>query len=363
MKTTALSAWHTSAGAKMIDFGGYLMPVQYKGIIAEHTCVRSSAGLFDVSHMGNFTVTGDRAEQFLQYMTTNDVTRLSDGEAQYTLMLYPDGGIVDDLIIYRISRDSWFMVVNASNMEKDFNWLEEHLGAFDGVRLENHTDELSLIALQGPRAFAVLERVLPGETCAGLKPFEFARTTFNGEDVLVAATGYTGEQGVEISVPNPVAEALWTALMDAGAEEGIQPIGLGARDTLRLEMGYPLYGHEINRDTNPIETRLKWVTRLEKEDFIGRAACQQVYSSPQRTVAGVLMQERAIPRQGFTVYNADREPVGSVCSGTMSPTLKKPIATVDIRRDCMAPGTEVQLEVRGRWFRGEVVRLPFVARS
>ncbi len=363
MKKTALYAWHEAAGAKIIDFGGYLMPVQYSGIIAEHTCVRSIAGLFDVSHMGNFMVKGPGAKAFLQYMTTNDLDKLSDGQAQYTLLLYPDGGIVDDLIIYRIDADTWFMVVNASNMEKDFSWLQGHLGMFQGVTLENHTDELSLIALQGPRSMDILNRVFTGGECSGLNPFHFRTVRFDGREVIVAATGYTGEPGVEISVPNDAAVALWLALMEAGSPEGIQPVGLGARDTLRLEMGYPLYGHEINRETNPLEARLKWVTKLDKGDFIGRDACLAVDSDPHRTVVGFIMRERAIPRQGSIIYDSDRQPVGTVCSGTMSPTLKQPLGTADVPRSCMKIGTQIYLEVRGKFFKGEVVKLPFVSRS
>ncbi len=363
MKKTALYDWHQRHGARIIDFGGYLMPVQYSGIIAEHRAVRSGAGLFDVSHMGNFVVRGGGATRFLQHMTSNDVSRLSDGEAQYTLMLYPDGGIVDDLIIYRMARDTWFMVVNASNMEKDFEWLMQHVGEFDDVLLENRTDDLSLIALQGPESMSVLEKVFPGVSPLLSKPFTFSTQRFHEYEAVIAATGYTGEKGVEISLPNEGAEALWQALMDAGQDIGIAPIGLGARDTLRLEMGYPLYGHEIDRTTNPLEARLKWVTRLEKEEFIGKDACLEVSRNPQRTVTGFIMQERAIPRQGFTLYNLKKEPVGEVCSGTMSPTLQKPLGTASILREYMAPGTPVLLEVRGRYFRGQVEQLPFVNNS
>lgn len=363
MKKTALYDWHQGHGARIIDFGGYLMPVQYTGIIAEHRAVRSGAGLFDVSHMGNFYVRGGGAARFLQHMTSNDVSRLSDGEAQYTLMLYPDGGIVDDLIIYRMAQDLWFMVVNASNMEKDFDWLMQHVGDFDDVLLENRTDDLSLIALQGPESMRVLEKLFPGVSSSLQKPFTFSSERFLEHDVVIAATGYTGEKGVEISLPNEGAEALWQAIMDAGQDVGIAPIGLGARDTLRLEMGYPLYGHEIDSTTNPLEARLKWVTRLEKEAFIGKDACLEVSRNPKRTVTGFVMQERAIPRQGCTLYNLQKEPIGVVCSGTMSPTLQQPLGTASLLREYMAPGTPVLLEVRGRYFRGQVEKLPFVNNS
>lgn len=360
MKKTALSAWHEAAGAKMIDFGGFLMPVQYTGIIAEHNAVREAAGLFDVSHMGNFYVRGERALDFLQYMTTNDLGMIVDGQAQYTLMLYPDGGIVDDLIIYRVSADTFFLIVNASNCEKDYDWLLSHVGEFDGVTLENHTSELSLIALQGPKSFDILTRVFPGAGIDQLGSFHFMKLPFEGAEIIVARTGYTGEAGVEICMPNEKAEALWTALMDAGKSDGIQPIGLGARDTLRLEMGYSLYGHEIEKNVNPLEARLKWVVKLSKPNFIGKQACQQVEIDPRRSVVGFSLEGRAIPRQHFKVYNSDKQEIGEVCSGTVSPTLQEPIGTASLLRDYAKPGTPIFVEIRGNFQPGAVRRLPFV---
>lgn len=360
MKKTALYSWHRAAGAKIVDFCGYLMPIQYSGIISEHKSVRSSAGLFDVSHMGNFYVKGLRSMDFLQFMTTNDVASLKNGQAQYTLMLYPDGGIVDDLIIYRMNRETWFMIVNAGNMEKDFKWLTEHLAKFNGVEIENHTDRLSLIALQGPKSMHILQRMFSASVCEALSSFHFCKADFQGVDVMIACTGYTGEKGVEISVPNENAEELWKTAIEKGREFGVQPAGLGARDTLRLEMGYPLYGHEINRNTNPIEARLKWVTKLGKSDFIGREACIEADRNPERALAGFIMEERAIPRQGYTLYDGAGKEIGKVCSGTMSPTLQKPIGTASVLRNVMEPGTPVFLEVRDKRCCGKVVRLPFV---
>ena len=363
MKKTPLYSWHRAAGAKIIDFGGYLMPVQYDGIIAEHRCVRSAAGLFDVSHMGTFALRGEQSAGFLQYVTSNDAASLADGQAQYTLMLYQDGGIVDDLILYRIDRESWFMIVNAGNMEKDFEWLTRQLPAFDGVELENLSGSRSLIALQGPKSMDILERVFPGGVSRDLRPFHFQNAAFRDVEVTVAGTGYTGEKGVEISVPGERAEALWETLMAEGAADGIRPIGLGARDTLRLEMGYPLYGHEIDRHTNPLEARLKWVTKLDKGEFIGRDACLAVDGTPRKTVAGFVMEERAIPRQGCLLYDSREGEIGTVCSGTMSPTLRQPIGTASILRSAMKPGTPLFLEVRGKRYRGRVVKLPFVRKS
>jgi aminomethyltransferase len=363
MKKTALYAWHEKAGAKIIDFGGYLMPVQYAGIIAEHKAVRSAAGLFDVSHMGNFYVKGERAMAFLQSVTTNDLSKAKDGQAQYNLMLYPNGGIVDDLIIYRIDSETFFLIVNASNAPKDFAWLQEHIGAFQGVVLEDHTDRLSLIALQGPVALDILSRVFPSLDVNALGSFQFCSAQFSGTDVIIARTGYTGELGVEICLPNELAQPLWEALMEAGKDDGIQPIGLGARDTLRLEMGYSLYGHEIDQDTNPLEARLKWVVKMAKGHFIGKEACEQVELNLKRGVAGFSLDGRVLPRQHFKVYNSDREEIGWVCSGTQSPTLQEPIGTCNVVRQYIKPGTPILVEVRGGFHTGVIRPLPFVTTS
>ncbi|NTW52881.1 MAG: glycine cleavage system aminomethyltransferase GcvT [Chlorobiaceae bacterium] len=360
MKKTALCSWHEHAGAKMIDFGGFLMPVQYTGIIAEHKAVREAAGLFDVSHMGNFYVRGARAAEFLNYLTTNDLDKVRDGQAQYNLMLYQDGGVVDDLIIYRISSDTFFLIVNASNCEKDYAWISEHIGAFEGVTLEDRTDSLSLIALQGPKSMEILDRVLPHSGVHNLHSFHFLRLPYEGSEIMVARTGYTGEAGVEICLPNEHAVSLWTALMDAGKDYGIQPIGLGARDTLRLEMGYSLYGHEIEKDINPLEARLKWVVKMNKHNFIGKQACQQVEIDPRRSVVGFSLEGRALPRQHFRVYNSDHQEIGYVCSGTISPTLQEPIGTASILYDYIEAGTPIFVEIRGTYQPGSVRRLPFV---
>lgn len=362
MKKTALYSWHEQAGAKIIDFGGYLMPVQYSGIIAEHKAVREAAGLFDVSHMGNFSITGARAGEFLQYLTTNDLSKVSDGEAQYNLMLYTDGGIVDDLIIYRIGAENFFLIVNASNAEKDYAWIEEHIGAFEGVRLEDLTGTLSLIALQGPRSWQVLRKVFKGHDLALLHSFQFRKISWNGSEIMVARTGYTGEQGVEICLPNEAAQALWSALMAAGEEFGIMPVGLGARDTLRLEMGYSLYGHEIDSTVNPLEARLKWVVKPAKGPFIGREACLQVELAPRRAVTGFSIEGRALARQHFRIFNSDRQEIGTVCSGTLSPTLQEPIGTCSILKEYSRPGTHIFVEIRGTLHPGVVRPLPFVQR-
>ncbi|NTU57483.1 MAG: glycine cleavage system aminomethyltransferase GcvT [Chlorobiaceae bacterium] len=360
MKKTALCSWHEQAGAKMIDFGGFLMPVQYSGIISEHKAVREAAGLFDVSHMGNFYVRGQRAAEFLQYLTTNDIDKVREGQAQYNLMLYPDGGVVDDLIIYKVSADTFFLIVNASNCEKDYAWISDHIGAFDGVTLEDHTGSLSLIALQGPKSMEILDRVFPASGIRSLRSFHFLSLPYEGAEIMVARTGYTGEAGVEICLPNEHALALWTSLMDAGKDYGIQPIGLGARDTLRLEMGYSLYGHEIEKDVNPLEARLKWVVKMDKHNFIGKQACQQVEIDPRRGVVGFSLEGRALPRQHFRVYNSDHQEIGYVCSGTISPTLQEPIGTASLLYDYIETGTPIFVEIRGTFQPGSVRRLPFV---
>ncbi|KUL20411.1 glycine cleavage system aminomethyltransferase GcvT [Chlorobium limicola] len=362
MKKTALYPWHEQAGAKIIDFGGYLMPVQYSGIIAEHKAVREAAGLFDVSHMGNFYVRGVRAGEFLQYLTTNDLAKVSDGEAQYNLMLYTDGGVVDDLIVYRIDAETYFLIVNASNSPKDYAWIQKHIGAFEGVSIEDRTDELSLVALQGPMSGAILHKVFPDEDFSSLASFRFRKVFYNGTELLIARTGYTGEQGVEICLPNGSALEFWSALMEAGEEYGIQPIGLGARDTLRLEMGYSLYGHEIDSTVNPLEARLKWVVKMEKGPFIGKEACRQVELNPRYAVAGFSLDGRALPRQHFRLYNSDRQEIGTVCSGTLSPTLQEPIGTCSILREYSRPGTHVMVEIRGTMHQGVIRALPFVQR-
>ncbi len=363
MKKTALYSWHEQAGAKIIDFGGYLMPVQYRGIIVEHNAVRSAAGLFDVSHMGNFYVRGSRAKEFLQFMTTNDLDKVADGQAQYNLMLYPHGGIVDDLIIYRIDAETFFLIVNASNAPKDFEWLQQHIKDFEGVELEDHTDRLSLIALQGPLALNILSTVFPLLDLDALGSFQFRKVLFQGSEVIIARTGYTGEKGVEICLPNDMALPLWEALVEAGKESGIQPIGLGARDTLRLEMGYSLYGHEIDQDTNPLEARLKWVVKMGKGHFIGKEACQQVERNLKRGIAGFSLDGRVLPRQHYKVYNTDRQEIGWVCSGTLSPTLQEPVGTCNVVREYLMPGTPMLVEVRGNFHTGMIRSLPFVTTS
>ena len=363
MKKTALFSWHQQAGAKIIDFGGYLMPVQYSGIIAEHKAVRNAAGLFDVSHMGNFYVKGARAKDFLQYLTTNDLEKLEEGYAQYNLMLYPHGGIVDDLIIYRIDRDTYFLIVNASNAPKDLAWMQQHIAAFEGVELEEHTDRLSLIALQGPNALDILKTVFPSLDPEMLGSFQFCNASFQGSELIIARTGYTGEKGVEICLPDDIALPLWEALIEAGKEYGIKPVGLGARDTLRLEKGYSLYGHEIDEDTNPLEARLSWVVKMKKGRFIGKEACEQVELNLKRGVAGFSLDGRALPRQGFKVYNTDHQEIGWVCSGTLSPTLQEPIGTCNIVREYIKPGTAILVEVRGTFHSGVIRTLPFVATS
>jgi aminomethyltransferase len=363
MKKTALYPWHEKAGARIIDFGGWLMPVQYSGIIAEHRAVRSAAGLFDVSHMGNFYVKGPRAEEFLQHMTTNDLSRAKNGQAQYNVMLYPSGGIVDDLIIYRIDAQTFFIIVNAGNCQKDYQWLQEHVAEYDGVVLEDHSAAMSLIALQGPKAFDILKKVLPSLDAPSLGSFHFCTLEYRGVELMVARTGYTGEIGVEICVPNEMALPLWEELLRSGHPEGILPIGLGARDTLRLEMGYSLYGHEIDQDTNPLEARLKWVVKLDKGHFIGREACLQVELNPKRSVAGFVLEGRALPRQGCRLFNSDHQEIGRVCSGTLSPTLQEPVGTCSILREYQKPGTRVFVEIRGTMQPGTIRPLPFVKTS
>jgi aminomethyltransferase len=339
----------------MVDFAGWEMPVQYRGIIEEHTAVRNRAGLFDVSHMGEVEVRGAGALDACQYVTANDVRRLTDGRAQYTLLLQPDGGIVDDVLIHRLAADRFLFCVNASNREKDVAHLREHVR---GAEVVDRSDEYGLLALQGPRATAILAGLtaLPLGT---LPRFAFAEAPVAGRAALVAHTGYTGEDGWELYCAALDAPALWETLLTAGGREGLQPAGLGARDTLRLEAALPLYGHELGPETSPFEARLGWVVRMEKGDFVGRAALvEHRRRGPRRLLVGVTLTEAGVPRAGYRVLR-DGAAVGEVTSGTKSPTLGKGIALGYVEPTASAVGAELAVEIRGRAVAATVVSLPF----
>ncbi|MCZ8511006.1 glycine cleavage system aminomethyltransferase GcvT [Paenibacillus filicis] len=348
-------------GARCIDFGGWELPVQFTGIQKEHDAVRKQAGLFDVSHMGEFLATGQFAEAFLQRMTTNDVSRLADGQAQYSLMCFPEGGVVDDLLVYRLSADHYMLVVNASNTAKDFDWLQEHL--IGDVTLKDVSDETALLALQGPNAAAILARVTTA-AADRLAPFRFlTQAAVCGVPALVSRTGYTGEDGFELYAAADQAQTLWKGLMEAGEPFGLVPAGLGARDTLRFEAKLPLYGQELSKDVSPLEAGLGSFVKLGKDSFIGRDALirQQEYGLARKLV-GIEMIDRGIPRTGYPVF-ADGLAIGEVTSGTQSPTLKRNLGLALIDAAFTEPGTAVWVEIRGKRLQAEVVKTPFYRRS
>lgn len=358
IKKTALYQIHQRLGAKIVEFAGYYMPIQYKGITEEHLRVRHTVGMFDVSHMGEFEFVGPRATDFLQLMTINDVKSLNLYQAQYSAMCYDDGGIVDDLLIYRFP-EKYIMVVNAANIEKDFTWLLKHL--IDGVIMKNRSDEYSLLAVQGPKATATLQKLTP-VNLAEVNTYWFTEGELAGVKMMIARTGYTGEDGFELMLPAEHSERVWEAVMEAGKEFDIEPIGLGARDTLRLEMKYCLYGNDIDQTTNPLEAGLGWITKLDKGDFIGRDAILKAKNNGlKRKLIGFEMDGRAIPRHGYPIYG-DSENIGTVTSGMFSPMLQKPIGLGYVAAAHAAIDSPLQIDIRGKRFPAKVVKTPFYKR-
>jgi aminomethyltransferase len=345
----------------MVDFGGWDMPVQYSGVIDEHLAVRETAGLFDVSHMGEVEVSGANALAFIQKLTINDASKLVDGQVQYSAMCYPEGGVVDDVTLYRFNASRYLFCVNASNTDKDFSWMQQVLAesAITDVTLTNRSEEFAQIALQGPKAEAILSG-LTDIALADLVYYNFCEGVVAGVEMIISRTGYTGEDGFELYLPASSAVKIWQALMTAGAPQGLLPIGLGARDTLRLEKGYALYGHELSRDVSPLEAGIAWITKLDKDDFVGKAAlvAQKADGVPRRRV-GLVMQERGIPRDGYAVFAGDRE-VGIVTSGTMSPSLKVGIALALVEPEAAKADTELEVAIRNRRMAAKVTRPPFV---
>lgn len=342
---------------RCIDFGGWELPVQFTGIQQEHDAVRQQAGLFDVSHMGEFLVTGTYAEAFLQLLLTNDVGNLTSGQAQYTLMCYPSGGVVDDLLVYKLSADQFMLVVNASNIDKDWAWLQDHI--IGDVSIVNRSQETALLALQGPLASAILSRVTDADT-GSLAPFHFIhKAILCGVPALVSRTGYTGEDGFEMYVPAGQAGILWDGLLAAGKGDGLIPAGLGARDTLRFEAKLPLYGHELSQDISPLEAGLGYFVKLNKGDFIGRdALLEQKNAGLPRKLVGLELIDRGIPRSHYPVY-ADGLRIGEVTTGTQSPTLKRNLGLALIHTDYTGIGTEVYVEIRGKQLKARIVKAPF----
>jgi len=357
LKTTALTSLHSSLGAKMVPFAGYLMPVQYKGLIDEHHCVRNHVGVFDVSHMGEFWVKGPKALDLINYVTSNDVAKLVDGKVQYSCLPNETGGIVDDLLVYRKSEDTYMLVVNASNIEKDWNWISKHNERF-GCEMTNVSDDISLLAVQGPEAIKALQKLTTMNL--DMEYYTFQIGPFAGyDDILISTTGYTGAGGYEVYFPNAIAEDLWNKIFEAGAEFGIQPIGLGARDTLRLEMGFCLYGNDIDDTTSPIEAGLGWITKFTKE-FVNSAAIKaQKENGVTRKLVGFEMIDKGIPRHGYELVNADGQSIGVVTSGTQSPSLSKAIGMGYVPTELSKPGSEIYVSVRGKALKANVVSIPF----
>jgi aminomethyltransferase len=351
---TPFYKFHIEAGAKMVPFAGFIMPVQYKGITAEHLAVRNNVGLFDLSHMGEFVVSGENALQFLQKTTTNNVAALEAGKIQYNCMTYPDGGIVDDLLVYRLPHQ-YFLVVNASNIDKDFEWLDTNK---DGnVELLNRSSEIGLLAIQGPNAQKVMSE-LTDIDLDSIGYYESVTATVGGVEVLFSRTGYTGEDGFELYIPNEFCEKLWHAVTDAGKKYDMELIGLGARDTLRLEMKMALYGNDIDQTTTPVEAGLSWIVDFDK-DFIGKdVLARQKQEKPERRLVCLELEGKAFPRHGYDIYDGDRV-VGQVTSGTFSPSLQKPIALGYVPREKARSGSEVEIAIRDKRFPATVVKPPF----
>jgi aminomethyltransferase len=355
LKRTPLYNVHVKAGGRMVPFGGWEMPVQYTGIIDEHRTVRSAVGLFDVSHMGEFQAEGPNALRTLQHLTTNDVAALAVGQVQYSVLCYPDGGIVDDVTLYRLAADRFMLTVNASNIAKDWAWVTEH-GA--DAQWRDVSQATGLVAVQGPSAEALLSR-LSGTAAASVPYYHFFEGAVAGAQALVSRTGYTGEDGFEVYVAANQVERVWDALLQAGAADGVKPIGLGARDTLRLEMRYALYGNDIDQTTNPLEAGLGWVVKPAKGDFIGRAALERIRAAGlTRKLVGLEMADRSAARHGFAVLKEGRR-VGEVTSGSYGPSVDRSIAMAYVATALTAVGTELEVEIRGQARPARVVRTPF----
>ncbi|HEY5470683.1 MAG TPA: glycine cleavage system aminomethyltransferase GcvT [Bacteroidales bacterium] len=368
MKNTAFTKFHQEAGAKMVPFAGYNMPVEYFGITDEHLTVREKVGVFDVSHMGEFWVTGPSALKFLQCVTSNDVSALFDGKIQYSCFPNGKGGIVDDLLVYRYNQEKYLLVVNASNIEKDWNWCVKNSANFGltvGKDLINVSDDYAQLAVQGPLALKAMQK-LTGTPVEDMEYYTFKVLEFAGiSNVIFSTTGYTGAGGCEIYVKNEDGAKLWNAVFEAGKEFGIKAIGLGARDTLRLEMGFCLYGNDINDETSPIEAGLGWITKFTKEkDFIDKnLLLKQKEEGVDKRLKGFVMEERGIPRQHYEVVNAKGELIGEVTSGTMSPMMKQGIGMAYLNKGYWTTGSEIFIRIRNKDLKAKVVSLPIYNKS
>ncbi len=358
LKKIALNDVHEALGAKMVPFAGYNMPVRYSSDLDEHNTVRNAVGVFDVSHMGEFMVRGPQALDLIQRVTSNDASKLTDNKIQYSCLPNEEGGIVDDLLVYRLGEEEYMLVVNASNIEKDWNWISKYNTG--GAQLENISDEISLFAVQGPKAAEALQS-LTSVDLASMVYYTFEKGEFAGaQDVIISATGYTGAGGFEIYVKNQDAKKVFEAIMEAGKPYGIKPIGLGARDTLRLEMGFCLYGNDIDDKTSPLEAGLGWITKFDKDFTNSENLKEQKAAGVTKKLVGFEMVDKAIPRSHYEIVNAEGEQIGEVTSGTMSPTLGKGIGMGYVKNEFSKPGSEVFVRVRNKDMKAQIVKLPFV---
>jgi aminomethyltransferase len=358
VKQIPLNDLHVKLGGKMVPFAGFNMPVRYSSDIEEHMTVRNSVGVFDVSHMGEFTVKGPNALDLIQRVTSNDASKLTDGQAQYSCLPNNTGGIVDDLIVYRIKENDYLIVVNASNIEKDWNWISGF--NVKGAELKNISDDICLFAVQGPKAVAALQK-LTSTDLSTIKYYHFAKGEFAGvQDVVMSNTGYTGAGGFEIYVHKTHAEKVWNKIFDAGKEFGIKPIGLGARDTLRLEMGFCLYGNDIDDTTSPLEAGLGWITKFTKEFTNAAALRKQKEEGVQKKLVGFKMIDKGIPRHDYIIKNNAGEVIGKVTSGTISPILNQGIGLGYVTTPNATPGSEIFIDVRGKALKAQVSKLPLI---
>lgn len=357
MKTTALTETHIALGAKMVPFAGYNMPVQYEGVTIEHETVRNSLGVFDVSHMGEFLIEGPKALDLIQSVSSNDASKLTNGKAQYSCLPNDTGGIVDDLIIYKLKDEQYLLVVNASNIEKDWNWIESKNTM--GATLRNLSDDYSLLAIQGPKAVIAMQS-LTSHDLSAIKFYNFVVGDFAGvEHVIISATGYTGSGGFEIYCKNSEVKQVWDQVLEAGKDYGIKPIGLAARDTLRLEMGYCLYGNDIDDTTSPIEAGLSWVCKFNKPFTNSVALEKEKQQGPERKLIGFELDDRGIPRQGYAIVDGQGKTIGVVTSGTMSPSLGKGIGLGYVPSVLATAGSKIHIQIRKNAVPATVVKLPF----
>jgi len=359
MIKTKFNSIHKKYGAKLVDFAGFEMPVQYTSIIDEHNAVRNSVGVFDVSHMGEVIVKGEKALDFVQKITVNNAAKLVPGRIQYSAMCYKDGGIVDDLLVYKMTDEEYMLVINASNIDKDFAWMNENNDF--GVNLDNQSDEFSLLAVQGPNSLKVVQKICD-KPLDDLEYYHYTKASVAGVDMIVSRTGYTGELGYELYFKaNEVqAESVWNAIFESGKEFDIKPTGLGARDSLRLEMGYCLYGNDIDKTTNPLEAGLGWITKLKKGDFNGSDVLAKVKEEGlKRKLVPMISDAKAFPRHGYDL-TVDGKVIGNITSGTISPVLGKPIALGYVEKEFAAEGTNVNFLIRGKEIPAVVTKLPFV---